>query len=149
MTSETVASDRVPYVNGRHGPDSAATPRRSMALLRRLRDGLREQIVSGSPEAAGRQHAGGKLTARERLELLLDEGSFIEIELYRRHQAHGMKLGDNRPHTDGVIAGSGTIDGRRVFVYAQDFTVFGGSLGQAHASKIHKVMDLAIANGAP
>jgi acetyl-CoA carboxylase carboxyltransferase component len=90
-----------------------------------------------------------KRTARERLELLLDDDSFIEIELYRQHQAHGMKIGGNRPATDGVIAGSGTIYGRRVFVYAQDFTIFGGSLGQAHAAKIHKVMDMALTNGAP
>jgi acetyl-CoA carboxylase carboxyltransferase component len=71
------------------------------------------------------------------------------VDLYRRHRASGPKLADNRPYTDGVVAGSGTVDGRRVFVYAQDFTIFGGSLGEAHAAKIHKVMDLAIATGAP
>ncbi|WSC85346.1 acyl-CoA carboxylase subunit beta [Streptosporangium sp. NBC_01639] len=121
----------------------------AMARLRERRGRLRDEIAAGSRDAAARQRALGKRTARERLDLLLDDGSFVEIEMYRRHQAQGMKLGENRPYTDGVIAGSGTIDGRRVFVYAQDFTVFGGSLGQAHAAKIHKVMDLAIAAGAP
>jgi len=110
---------------------------------------MREGIVAGQEAAVRRQHALGKRTARERLDLLLDKDSFTEIDLYRRHHEHRMGMELRRPHTDGVIAGSGTIDGRRVFVYAQDFTVFGGSLGQAHASKIHKVMDLALATGAP
>lgn len=121
----------------------------SMRELREKRERLRSQVLAGSEAAVERQHRQGKRTARERLDQLLDEDSFIEIEMYRRHQAHGLKLGENRPHTDGVVTGSGTIDGRRVFVYAQDFTVFGGSLGRAHAAKIHKVMDLAIENGAP
>jgi acetyl-CoA carboxylase carboxyltransferase component len=121
----------------------------SMRGLRgQLRD-LTERIVAGSREAVERQHRLGKRTARERLDLLLDEDSFVEIDMYRRHQASGMKISELRPHTDGVVAGTGTIDGQRVFVYAQDFTVFGGSLGAAHAAKIHKVMDLAIAAGAP
>ncbi|MBA9005596.1 acyl-CoA carboxylase subunit beta [Thermomonospora cellulosilytica] len=120
-----------------------------MQALRERLGARRREVVAGRREAVDRQHALGKRTARERLELLLDEGSFTEIELYRRHQAHGPKLGGHRPHTDGVITGSGTIYGRRVFVYAQDFTVFGGSLGEAHAAKIHKVMDLAVDNGAP
>ncbi|GLW05771.1 methylmalonyl-CoA carboxyltransferase [Microtetraspora sp. NBRC 13810] len=147
----------VPRPNGR-GPaetgrrplhDQPAAPVPSMRQLREKNDRLRAQVVAGRKEAVERQHGLGKRTARERLELLLDEGSFIEIEMHRRHQAHGLKIGENRPHTDGVVAGSGTIHDRRVFVYAQDFTVFGGSLGQAHAAKIHKVMDLALENGAP
>jgi acetyl-CoA carboxylase carboxyltransferase component len=129
--------------------DSEAPPERNMRLLRGQRDELSESIIAGDRDAHERQHALGKRTARERLELLLDEGSFTEIDMYRRHQSTGMKLSAARPHTDGVVAGSGTIEGRRVFVYAQDFTIFGGSLGVAHASKIHKVMDLAIATGAP
>jgi acetyl-CoA carboxylase carboxyltransferase component len=127
----------------------APEPARTMRALRELRDELHTTTVAGRREAVDRQHGLGKRTARERLELLLDDDSFIEIELHRRHQAHGMKIGENRPATDGVVAGSGTIYGRRVFVYAQDFTIFGGSLGQAHATKIHKVMDLALTNGAP
>ncbi|MFJ7219504.1 acyl-CoA carboxylase subunit beta [Amycolatopsis sp. NPDC098790] len=110
---------------------------------------LRDDIVAGAGPAVRRQHTLGKLTARERLALLLDEDSFTEIDLYRRHQSTGPGMADRRPHTDGVIAGSGTVDGRRVFVYAQDFTVFGGSVGEAHASKIHKVLDLALATGSP
>jgi acetyl-CoA carboxylase carboxyltransferase component len=120
-----------------------------MPLLRQQREELRAHIVEGKLEAVRRQHSLGKLTARERLDLLLDEDSFVEVEPYRRHRATGPGLTGNRPYTDGVVAGSGTIDGRRVFVYAQDFTVFGGSLGEAHAKKIHKVLDLAVANGAP
>jgi acetyl-CoA carboxylase carboxyltransferase component len=122
---------------------------RSMRQLRHDRDALQSRIVTGRPDAVARQHGLGKLTARERLAVLLDDDSFTELDQYRRHQANGLKLGENRPHTDGVIAGSGLVHGRRVFVYAQDFTDFGGSLGEAHAAKIHKVMDLALAAGAP
>lgn len=111
---------------------------------------LREQARSGpSAQATAAQHARGKLTVHERLELLLDPGSFREIERFRRHRAHGFGLEDRRPHSDGVVTGWGRIDGRTVFVYAHDFRIFGGSLGEAHASKIHKVMDMAEAAGAP
>lgn len=103
----------------------------------------RAETVDGRPDAVARQHASGKYTARERLDLLLDSGSFVEIDLHRRGSS------PVRPVTDGVVAGSGTVDGRRVFVYAQDFTVAGGSIGYAHATKIHKVMDLAVRTGAP
>ncbi len=120
-----------------------------MGQLRDNRDTLRARITDGKPDSVVRQHGLGKLTARERLALLLDDGTFTELEPYRRHQANGLKLGENRPHTDGVICGSGLIDGRRVFVYAQDFMIFGGSLGEAHAAKIQKVMDLATTAGAP
>lgn len=122
---------------------------RSMAQLRAERDALREKIVAGQPAGCERQHKLGKQTARERLDLLLDGGSFAELEMFRRHRAHGIKADATRPHTDGVVAGSGTIDGRRVFVYAQDFTIFGGSLGEAHAAKICKTMDLALTTGCP
>ncbi len=122
----------------------------SMRQLREQREALQSQILAGRNEAVERQHALGKRTARERLGLLLDEGSFIEIEMYRRHRAaDGLKANGTRPHTDGVVAGSGTIEGRQVFVYAQDFAIFGGSLGEAHAAKIHKTMDLALAIGCP
>jgi acetyl-CoA carboxylase carboxyltransferase component len=121
----------------------------TMDELRSRRAALREQIVQGRHEAVERQHRLGKLTARERLELLLDEGSFTEIGIFRRAQASGAEGAKARPHTDGVVAGSGMVEGRRVFVYAQDFTISGGSLGPAHAAKIQQVMDLAIQNGAP
>jgi acetyl-CoA carboxylase carboxyltransferase component len=121
----------------------------SIADLRSQHTALRDEVVAGGDDLVRRQHRLGKRTARERLDLLLDKGSFTELGIYRRHRASGPKIADNRPYTDGVITGSGTVDGRRVFVYAQDFAVFGGSLGEAHATKIQKVMDLAIANGAP
>ncbi|GIH40022.1 methylmalonyl-CoA carboxyltransferase [Microbispora corallina] len=127
----------------------APPPSPSMRTLRERRDALRDEIVAGTRAAVDRQHALGKRTARERLALLLDEGSFVEIDMYRRHQAHGLGMERRRPHTDGVVTGSGTIHGRRVFVYAQDFTIFGGSLGEAHAVKIQKVMDLAVSTGSP
>lgn len=114
--------------------------------LRILRQVIREGV---DPAATERQHAKGKLTARERIDLLLDEGSFTELEPFRRHHAHGFGLEDKKPHTDGVITGWGTVFGRTVFVYAHDFRIFGGALGEAHAQKIHKVMDLALASGAP
>jgi acetyl-CoA carboxylase carboxyltransferase component len=131
-----------------HSPITEA-PRHTMEALRDQRDALRAEIMAGQPRAVERQHALGKRTARERLALLLDEGSFAEIDMYRRHRAHGLKMEASRPATDGVVTGSGTIGGRTVFCYAQDFTVHGGSLGEVHAAKIHKVMDLALANGAP
>ncbi len=120
-----------------------------MRELRDEREALRDRIVSGARAGVERQHALGKRTARERLGLLLDKGSFTEIDMYRRHHSRGLKTTDDRAHTDGVVAGSGTVDGRRVFIYAQDFTIFGGSLGEAHAAKIHKTMDLALAAGSP
>jgi propionyl-CoA carboxylase beta subunit len=111
---------------------------------------LREQALhAGSDMAVERQHARGKLTARERLEKLLDPGSFVELDMLARHRAHGFGIEKTRPLTDGVVTGWGTIDGRKVFVFSQDFTVFGGALGEVFAEKIHKVMDLAESVGAP
>ncbi|MQY14602.1 Propionyl-CoA carboxylase beta chain [Streptomyces sp. RB5] len=111
---------------------------------------IRDEITHGpDAEATERQHARGKLTARERINLLLDDGSFTEVEPMRRHRAAGFGLERNRPYTDGVVTGWGTVHGRSVFVYAHDFRIFGGALGEAHAEKIHKVMDLAAAAGAP
>jgi acetyl-CoA carboxylase carboxyltransferase component len=108
-----------------------------------------EALHAGSPRAVERHHAKGKLTARERIDYLLDEGSFQELDMLARHRAHGMGLEDNRPYTDGVVTGFGTIDGRRVCIFSQDFTVFGGALGEVFAEKIHKVMDLAASTGVP
>ncbi|MEV0741827.1 acyl-CoA carboxylase subunit beta [Streptomyces sp. NPDC050549] len=103
----------------------------------------------GSARATERQHAKGKLTAHERIALLLDKGSFREVEPLRRHRATGFGLEEKRPYGDGVVTGWGTVDDRTVFVYAHDFRVFGGALGEAHATKIHKIMDMAVAAGAP
>ncbi len=108
-----------------------------------------EALHAGSPRAVERQHAKGKMTARERIDYLLDEGSFCELDMLARHRAHGMGLEENRPYTDGVVTGFGTVDGRRVCVFSQDFTVFGGALGEVFAEKIHKVMDLAASTGVP
>jgi acetyl-CoA carboxylase carboxyltransferase component len=114
--------------------------------LSRMKDEIRR---GPDPAATERQHAKGKLTAYERIDLLLDPGSFHEVEALRRHRATGFGLEDKRPHTDGVVTGWGTVHGRTVFVYAHDFRIFGGALGEAHASKIHKIMDMALAAGAP
>src|SRR5712671_7828628 len=107
-----------------------------------------EAYQAGSPRAIERQHAKGKMLARERIDVLLDPGSFNELDLLARHRAHAAGL-EEHPYTDGVITGWGTIDGRKVFVFSQDFTVFGGALGEVFAEKIHKVMDLAESVGAP
>ncbi|MFE7614588.1 acyl-CoA carboxylase subunit beta [Streptomyces sp. NPDC057496] len=111
---------------------------------------IKERARRGpDPRATAAQHSRGKLTVRERLELLLDEGSFTEMEPLRQHQAQGFGLEKKKPYTDGVVTGWGTVDGRTVYVYAHDFRIFGGSLGRAQAAKILRVMDMAIAAKAP
>jgi propionyl-CoA carboxylase beta chain len=124
-------------------PDGTAA---RLEELRRRRD---EATEGGGAEAVARQHERGKLTARERLELLLDEGSFVETDALAVHRATGFGVEDHRIPGDGVITGHGCIDGRRVCVYSQDFTVLGGSLGEVHAAKIVKVMELAVRMGVP
>jgi methylmalonyl-CoA decarboxylase subunit alpha len=111
----------------------------------------RKQLATSGGDQAStrRQHALGKMTARDRVAALLDDGSFVEIGLLARHRATGFGLEHNRPETDGVLTGWGTVDGRKVFVYAHDFRIFGGSLGEVFATKIHTLMDLAGATGAP
>src|SRR5271168_2411256 len=108
-----------------------------------------EALHAGPPHAVERHHAKGKLTARERIDYLLDDGSFQELDMLARHRAHGMGLEDKRPYTDGVVTGFGTINDRRVCVFSQDATVTGGSTGEVHGEKIHKVMDLATSIGVP
>ena len=111
---------------------------------------MREQSLAGGGEdKVQQQHDRGKLTARERLELLLDPGSFVELDPFVLHRSNDFGLDQRRILGDGVITGHGTIDGRTVFVFSQDFTVFGGSLSETHAEKICKVMDLAVKTGAP
>ncbi|HCB34279.1 MAG TPA: methylmalonyl-CoA carboxyltransferase, partial [Acidimicrobiaceae bacterium] len=107
-----------------------------------------EALHAGSERAVARQHDKGKMLARERIDCLFDDGSFHEIDQLARHRAHDVGLTD-RPYTDGIITGWGAIDGRKVFVASQDFTVFGGALGEVFAEKTHKVMDLAESVGAP
>jgi acetyl-CoA carboxylase carboxyltransferase component len=117
-----------------------------LANLQQLRA---EAMLGGGEERIAQQHDRNKLTARERLALLLDENSFVELDAFVTHRATDFGLDDERYLGDGVVSGHGRIDGRLVFAYAQDFTVFGGSLSEAHAEKICKVMDLAMSTGAP
>ena len=117
--------------------------------LERLRVLREDAQMGGGVTRLEQQHARGKLSARERLELLLDDDSFTELDAFVTHRATDFGLDDERYLGDGVITGFGRIDGRSVFVYSQDFTVFGGSLSEAHAEKICKIMDLAMENGAP
>ncbi|MFI9099250.1 acyl-CoA carboxylase subunit beta [Streptomyces fildesensis] len=127
-------------------PPPRQDPRSRVALLNLVKQTVRD---GPGPRATEQQWAKGKLTVHERLELLFDEGTFTEIEPLRRHRATGFGLENKRPYTDGVVTGWGEVMGRTVFVYAHDFRIFGGSLGEAHAEKIHKVMDLAESAGAP
>ncbi len=113
-----------------------------------LRERREAALSAGSPRSIERQHAKGKMLARERIDYLLDPGSFHELDQLARHRAHASGLED-RPYTDGVITGWGTVAGRKVFLFSQDFTVFGGALGEVFAEKIHKMMDLALKVGAP
>jgi propionyl-CoA carboxylase beta chain len=108
-----------------------------------------EAIHAGSERAVERQHAKGKMTARERIDYLLDPGSFNEFDELARHRAHDFEMAATRPYGDGVVTGHGTIDGRPVCVFSQDFTVFGGSLGEVFGEKIVKVMDHALKTGCP
>ncbi|HEY6932221.1 MAG TPA: acyl-CoA carboxylase subunit beta [Marmoricola sp.] len=108
-----------------------------------------EAVHAGSAKAVEKQHARGKRTARERIEMLFDEGSFVELDELARHRSSSFGLEKRRPYGDGVITGFGTIDGRQVCVFSQDFTVFGGSLGEVYGEKITKVMDLAMKTGCP
>ncbi|MET7802019.1 MULTISPECIES: acyl-CoA carboxylase subunit beta [Streptomyces] len=110
---------------------------------------VEEATHAGSARAVEKQHAKGKLTARERIDLLLDEGSFVELDEFARHRSTNFGIEKNRPYGDGVVTGYGTVDGRPVCVYSQDFTIFGGSLGEVYGEKIVKVMDFALKNGCP
>ncbi len=110
---------------------------------------LREQAIHTNPEAEEKQHARGKMTARERVEKLLDPGSFQELDTFVRHRTSDFDMQKNRPWGDAVVTGHGTIDGRQVCVFSQDFTVFGGSLGEVMSEKMCKIMDLAEKIGCP
>lgn len=117
-----------------------------LAELRSLKDAA---MVGGGKKRIEAQHKKGKLTARERLDLLLDPGTFNELDMFVTHRSTDFGLDEQRIPGDGVVTGYGQIDGRLVYVFSQDFTVFGGSLSEAHAEKICKVMDHAMKNGAP
>ncbi len=118
-------------------------------IIHQLDDQRAAARLGGGTRRIEAQHAKGKLTARERIELLLDAGSFEEWDMFVEHRCHDFGMGDTRIPGDGVVTGYGTINGRLVFVFSQDFTVFGGALSEAHAEKICKIMDHAIKVGAP
>src|SRR5690242_3723586 len=117
-----------------------------LAQLQEIRE---EAVHAGSASAVEKQHAKGKYTARERVEKLLDPGSFQELDTFVRHRTSEFDMMKNRPYGDAVVTGHGTIEGRRVCVFSQDFTVFGGSLGEVMAEKMVKIMDLAAKIGCP
>ena len=130
-------------------PQSGIDIHSTAGKLADLKRRVAEVAHAGSERAVDKQHARGKKTARERLELLLDEGSFVEMDKYARHRSTAFGQETNRPYGDGVVTGYGTVDGRTVAVFAQDFTVFGGSLGEVFGEKICKVMDFAMKVGCP
>src|SRR5436190_24281534 len=118
-------------------------------ILGRLDDMREAARLGGGKRRIETQHAKGKLTARERAELLLDPGSFEEWDMFVEHRSHDFGMAEQKVPGDGVVTGYGTVNGRLVFVFSQDFTVFGGSLSEAHAEKICKIMDQAMKVGAP
>lgn len=127
----------------------ALDPHTTAGKLAELTARIDEAVHAGSARAVEKQHARGKKTARERIAMLLDEGSFVELDELARHRSTAFGLEKTKPYGDGVVTGYGTVDGRQVCVFAQDFTVFGGSLGEVFGEKIVKVMDLAMKIGCP
>src|SRR4051794_21554748 len=117
--------------------------------LRELAERNRKAELGGGADRMAKQHASGKLTARERIELMLDPGSFVELDKFVVHRCADFEMDEQKFLGDGVVTGYGTVGGRTVYLFSQDFTVFGGSLSGAHASKICKVMDLAVKTGSP
>jgi propionyl-CoA carboxylase beta chain len=129
------------------GTEEGATP--VTDIIQQLHDRRAEARLGGGQRRIDAQHAKGKLTARERVELLLDEGSFEEFDMFKTHRCTDFGMDASKPAGDGVVTGWGTINGRMVYVFSQDFTVFGGSLSETHSEKICKIMDMAMQNGAP
>ncbi len=145
MTTEASAAPQAPR------PAAAANidPHTTAGKLADLEARTHDAIEAGSQRAVERQHAKGKMTARERIDGLLDPGSFTEFDELARHRATDFGLAGNRPYGDGVVTGYGTIDGRPVCIFSQDFAVFGGALGEVHGEKIVKVMEHALKTGCP
>ena len=134
-----------PAGSGPAGPDIHTTTGKLADLHRRIE----EAVHAGSVRGVAKQHGRGKKTARERVDMLLDPDSFVELDEFARHRSTTFGMAASRPYGDGVVTGYGTVDGRPVAVFAQDFTVFGGSLGEVFGEKIVKVMDLAMKTGCP
>src|ERR1044072_9516566 len=141
MSSATQSMGHLP-----EGEPDLHTTAGKLADLYRRND---ESVHAGSARAVEKQHARGKQPARERIDILLDPGSFVELDELARHRSTNFGLEKNRPYGDGVVTSYGAIDGRPVYVFSQDMTVFGGSLGQVYGEKIVKVMDLALKTGRP
>src|SRR2546421_1166065 len=134
--------------SGHRRPPRQKAPETYEEKLAQLEE-LRQAALHSAPEAEEKQHARGKMTARERVEKLLDPGSFNELDTFVRHRTYDFDMQKNRPWGDAVVTGHGTIDGRTVCVFSQDFTVFGGSLGEVMGEKMCKIMDLAAKIGCP
>jgi len=134
-----------PENTGQPGPDPHTTAGKLAEYERRVEAATH----AGSERAVAKQHAAGKMTARERIDALLDPGTFTELDEFARHRSTNFGMAARRPYGDGVVAGYGTIDGRQVCVFSQDVTVFGGSLGEVYGEKIVKVLDLAVRTGCP
>ena len=130
-------------------PRQRPTSRTTAGKLADLKDRYHEAVTASGEAAIEKQHAKGKKTARERIEQLLDQGSFVELDEFVRHRTHAFGMEKKRPYGDAVVTGTGTIHGRQVAVYSQDFTIFGGSLGEVAGEKIIKVMELALKTGVP
>src|SRR4030065_217817 len=117
--------------------------------IQKLRELKAQSRLGGGEERIAAQHARGRLTARERIDLLMDKGSFREVDPFVVHRTSDFNLDQQKYLGDSVVTGWGTIEGRLVYIFSQDFTVFGGSLGEVHAEKVCKIMDMALKNGAP
>ncbi|GGO89791.1 acyl-CoA carboxylase subunit beta [Wenjunlia tyrosinilytica] len=135
--------------DGRRRPGATSSRRTTAQRIDELERRNEELLSPSSTEAVDRQHAKGKMTARERVTALMDPGTFVELDALVRHRCHDFGMEERRPPGDGVVTGYGMVDGRQVFVFAQDFTVFGGSLGEMYGHKVVKVMDLALRTGCP
>jgi len=143
---------RILFGSARRTPYAARNMREGSAMkdiLEELESRRTDARLGGGEARIDAQHGRGKLTARERVELLLDEGSFEEFDMFMAHRCTDFGMEKNRPYGDGVVTGWGTINGRQVYVFSQDFTVLGGSVSATHAQKICKIMDMAVENGAP
>ena len=134
---------------GERTPQDSAGLKSTAEKLAELQTRQAQAKLGGGERRIENQHKKGKLTARERLDLLLDPGSFNELDMFVTHRANDFGLEEQKILGDGVVTGYGSIEGRLVYVFSQDFTVFGGSMSEANAEKICKIMDLAVRNGAP
>src|SRR6266849_6535656 len=132
-----------------HAAENEPDPHTTAGKIADLERRRQAAVHAGSEQAVAKQHERGKLTARERIDLLVDPGSFTEFDELARHRATDFGIAATRPYGDGVVTGYGTVDGRPVCVFSQDFTVFGGSLGEVYGEKIVKIMDHALKTGCP